>query len=178
MIATTRFAQWLGTLLVSCGVAWIATAAHGEAVLGAQADRVDLWPEVRVLPDPSRAVSVEQAYASRAQFSPPRGAYSTLGMDKEVVWLHVPLSVAGGGQGAWILNLDYALLHRVDIFLLRDGRVVRQATLGNTQPFSARPLRSRSHAVPLEFTTGGAADLLLRVDTPGDKILPITLSRL
>ena len=110
---------------------------------------------MRVLADPARALGLEQALAARDRFAAPRGAYATLGMDKEVVWLHVPLAVSAGGEGTWILDLDYALLHRVDrLPALRDGKVVRHVTLGNSQPFAARPLRGRSHAVPLEFTAG------------------------
>jgi diguanylate cyclase (GGDEF)-like protein len=173
-----RFRLFIRLLLLLACVAWGGMDACAQAVLGAEHERVDLWPQVRVLADPTRTVDIEQAVAARDRFALPRGAYATLGMDKEVVWLRVPLTVATGGEGTWILNLDYALLQRVDVYSLRDGRVVRQVTLGNSQPFAARPLQGRTHAVPLEFTPGGSAELLLRVDTPGAKLLSMSLSRL
>jgi diguanylate cyclase (GGDEF)-like protein len=166
---------WLIALLCA---SWTGQGVRAQAVLTAGADRIDLWPHVRVLADPTRALGLEQALAARDRFAAPRGAYATLGMDKEVVWLRVPIIVSGGGEGTWILDLDYALLHRVDVYSLLDGKVVRHATLGDGQPFAARPLQGRTHAVPLEFTPGSSSELLLRVDTPGAKILPVSLSRL
>jgi diguanylate cyclase (GGDEF)-like protein len=151
--------------------------AHAQAQLTGETERVDLWPHVRVLADPGRALDLEQALAARDRFAVPRGAYATLGMSNDVVWLRVPLAVSGGGAGAWILDLDYALLHRVDVYSVLDGKVARHVTLGNSQPFAARPLLGRSHAVPLEFPRGNA-ELLMRVDTPGARILPVSLSRL
>jgi diguanylate cyclase (GGDEF)-like protein len=155
-----------------------AQAARAQAVLGAQPERIDLWPHVRVLADPGGALGVDQVLVIRDPFTAPPGAYATLGMDKEVVWLRVPIAVSNGGEGTWILDIDYALLRRVDVYAILDGKVARHATLGDSQPFASRPLRGRSHAVPLDFPPGGSGELLLRVDTPGGKVLPLTLSRL
>ena len=154
---------------------WVAGA---QVVLTANPQRIDLWPQVRVLADPAGTMGLEQAQAARDKFAEPHGAYATLGMDKEVVWLRVPIAVSGGGEGTWVLDLDYALLNRVDVYSMLDGQVARHVTLGDGQPFAARPLQGRSHAVPLEFTRSGSREILVRVDTPGAKILPITLSRL
>ena len=152
--------------------------ARAQATLAGGLERVDLWPHVRVLADPQRSVSLEEAIAARSRFAPPRGAYASLGMDKEVVWLRAPLAVGAGGEGEWILDIDYSLLRRVDAYLLQDGRVVQSHRLGNAQPYEARPLPGRSQAAPLQLAAGGATELLLRVDTIGGKILPVTLSRL
>jgi diguanylate cyclase (GGDEF)-like protein len=172
-----RACRLFGLIAVFCA-AWIGGIARAQAVLTPDTGRVDLWPQVRVLADPTRALTLEQALAAGDRFAVPRGAYATLGMDKEVVWLRAPIAVSRGAEGTWILDLDYALLNRMDVYSLRDGKVVRHATLGNSQPFAARPMQGRSHAVPLEFIAGGSQELLLRVDTPGAKILPLSLSRL
>ena len=158
-------------------LAVFAQAAQAQALLTGRAGSVDLWPQVQVLPDPTRAIGIEQAIAMRDRFGEPKGAYATLGMDKEVVWLRVPIAISAGGAGAWVLDFDYALLQKLDVYQVSGGKVVRQASLGDTLPFESRPLRGRSHAVPLDFTAGGA-ELLVRVDTRGAKILPMSLSRL
>jgi class 3 adenylate cyclase len=176
MTRLRRVLRFCGWIALFCA-APLAPDAHAQAMLGPGVERIDLWPSVRVLADPSRALDVEQAIAERDRFTAPGGAYATLGMDKEVVWLRVPVSVANGGDGAWVLDIDYALLPRIDVYSVRDGKVVQQARLGDNQPFSARPLQGRTHAVPLDFSTG-ANEVLLRVDTRGAKILPLTLSRL
>ena len=158
-------------------MAAFAQAAQTQALLTGHEGSVDLWPHVQVLPDPTRAIGVEQAIAVRERFGEPQGAYATLGMDKEVVWLRVPIAISAGGAGPWILDFDYALLQRVDVYQVSGGKIVRQVALGDTLPFATRPLRGRSHAVPLDFTAG-SSELLVRVDTRGAKILPVSLSRL
>lgn len=156
----------------------MAQAAQAQAVLGKEASRIDLWPHVRVLHDADRVVTAEQAVASPERFTPPAGAYATLGMKKEAVWLRIPLAVASGGEGQWILDIDYALLRRIDVHTLFDGRLVHVGTLGNATPFAERPLPGRTHAIALQLEPGQRGELLLKLDTTGGKILPIGLSRL
>jgi diguanylate cyclase (GGDEF)-like protein len=47
--------------------------------------------------------------------------------------------------------------------------------LGDTQNFSERPMRSRSHAAPLVLERGVHHDLLMRVETTSTMVLPISL---
>jgi diguanylate cyclase (GGDEF)-like protein len=158
-----------------------ACAGHGayaQVVLDARTQSVELWPQVRVLDDPGGALGVEQAIAARERFKVPTGAYATLGMDKVPVWLRVPVTVAAGGDGTWVFDLDYALLNHVDVYSVEDGKVTRHARLGDGEPFSARPFQGRTHSVPLEFAAASSVEILVRVDTPGAKIVPVSLSRL
>jgi diguanylate cyclase (GGDEF)-like protein len=166
--------RWLAFV----AIALAAPLAFAQAVLSGAVDRVELWPYVRVLSDPSRGAGVEQVVAMRDRFAVPTGAYETLGFGNEAVWLRVPLEVKPGGEGTWVVDIDYALLNRVDIHLMRDGQIVQRAALGNLQPFASRPLRSRSLAAPFELAAGSNEELLLRIDTAGARILPLTISRL
>jgi diguanylate cyclase (GGDEF)-like protein len=164
----------LAALAFACAAAAI---ARGEALLDTRAEPIELWPHVSVLHDPSRAIDVERAAKSDG-FAPPPGAYASLGMGKEAVWLRIPYSVAKGGDGPWILDIGYALLDRVDVYVLAEGRVVRRATLGYDQPSGERPLPGPTHAVSLDFPAGSSGVILLHVEKTGARILPVTLSRL
>ena len=165
-------------LALLLGASWIAGPARAEAVLAGGVEQVDLWPDVRVLADPDGKLAAESVLAMQGRFARPGGAYATLGMDKGIVWVRVPVEVRPGGEGEWILDADYALLRHVDVYQVEDGRIVRHAVLGDSQPFASRPLRGRAHAVALAFDAPRTAEILLRVDTPGGKILPLTLERL
>jgi hypothetical protein len=148
-----------------------------EAGLTAQAGSVDLWPSVRVLDDPAGSITADQAFAMQTQFSRPHGAYATLGITQGVTWLRIPLSVKPEGVGSWILDFDYALLGRIDVHLYRDGRLVEHRQLGSALPFATRPLQGRTLATPLEMTAPGHAEILVRIETTGAKILSLSLSR-
>ncbi len=139
---------------------------------------VDLWPAVTLRHDPEAKLTIENVLASPAGFEAPTSAYATLGMRRKVVWLRVPVSVPAQANGSWILDFDYTLLNRIDVYAVTGGRVARHAVLGNAQPFSQRPLASRTHAVALELPPGNDHDLLMRVESIGSMILPVSLSKL
>ena len=165
-------------LIIVLLLALLAGPARAQAVLDGHSDRVDLWPHVRVLWDPAASVTFEQALASPGKFAAPQGSYASLGLTNDVLWVRIPFTVAAGGEGGWILDLDYALMRRVEVAVVVDGQVVHQVVLGDDLAAVARPLPGRSHAAPLDLKAGTSGELLLRIDKVGGKILPLTLSRL
>jgi diguanylate cyclase (GGDEF)-like protein len=171
----------LGLLRLVALVGWLALSALVQAapplVIDGSSQRVEAWPSVTILPDESGEMDITAAMAAADRFEVPRSAYATLGLRKEPVWLRIPIRWTGGGGPNWMLDIDYSPLNRVDAFLVREGRIVQQARLGNMQPFAQRPIPSRSHALPLELKPEVAYELYLRVQTQGAMILPITVMR-
>ena len=49
----------------------------------------------------------------------------------------------------WILDIDYAVLNRIEVYVTPNQCTLQQAVLGNLQPHSVRPMASRSHALAL-----------------------------
>ncbi len=144
--------------------------------LNAQSATVELWPSATFLHDPEGKLSTAEVIASPEKFTALKSAYATLGLRQKVMWLRIPVSLAAGVHEDWILDIDYALLNRADIYLVRDGSIVSQARLGLSQPWQERPIQSRSLSVELDFKAGAAQTLIIRIDTPGAMILPITLN--
>ena len=167
-----RLVALVGALALS---AWVHAAP--PLVIDGSAQRVEVWPSLTILPDESGEMDITAAMAAADRFEVPRSAYATLGLRKEPVWLRIPVRWTGGGGPNWMLDIDYAPLNRIDAFLVREGRIVQQARLGNMQPFAQRPIPSRSHALPLELKPEVAYELYLRVETQGAMILPITVMR-
>ena len=164
-------------LLAGCLVASLAVRAAPVLLIDGSSQRLEAWPAVGVLPDAGGEMDIAAAMAAAQRFEAPRSAYATLGLHKEPVWLRIPISWTGGGGPNWMLDIDYPPLNRVDAYLVREGRVVQQARLGNQQPFAQRPVPSRSHALPLELKPQVEYELYLRVQTHGAMILPITVMR-
>lgn len=137
--------------------------------------RVEAWPALGVVSDPAHALSLADVQARDPQ--PPGPVTGTLGLRRDTVWLHLPLHVDAASDGRWVLDIGYAVLNEVDVYLVVDGREAARWAQGNLRPRELRPLASRGFAVPLDLAPGTKAELWIRVRTGGAMILPITLSK-
>ncbi len=175
---------WFAPLLALC-LALLApltgrqvTAADAASPLAlTDADgRLEAWPHTTVLFDPERALTIADMPAAFDRFEKPGTSYATLGVSPAAVWLRIPLQVDEASTGDWILDIDYAPINIVDVHLLRDGQVVQQFALGSSRPVASRPLRSRTHAAPFALQPGAHYDIVIRAESLGTFILPITLN--
>ena len=83
----------LALLLLALAPA-LATAAPRPLVLEDRLGRVDAWPAVTVLDDPGGKLRAADALAAAARFTVPASAYATLGVQKGVIWLRIPVALA------------------------------------------------------------------------------------
>ncbi|MCD0418572.1 sensor domain-containing diguanylate cyclase [Rubrivivax sp. JA1024] len=162
-------------LLVGLG-GGVAVAADGRwIVLGPERGAIDAWSSMTMLADPSAQLGVEDALRRRGEFVPMQGRRANLGLRDGAVWLRLKLAVPETDDGRWLLDLDYPPLDRVDVYVVSDGLVVRQVTLGDSLPFVQRPLPTRPHAMLLMLERGLEHELLLRVRTTSTMLLPVRL---
>jgi signal transduction histidine kinase/DNA-binding response OmpR family regulator/HPt (histidine-containing phosphotransfer) domain-containing protein len=166
-----------------CAPATSAPAAPPHALLlDERALRVDAWPFVTILADPGGRLDATSALREAERFAQPRSAYATLGVHKEVLWVRIPVSVPSGGETNWILDIDYPVLNRVEVYtapLVPGAAPVAMLadTVGNLQPPSAAEPGGRAPAVLLRLAPGRDYVVLLRVENIGSMILPIRVSR-
>ncbi|MBP6900589.1 MAG: GGDEF domain-containing protein [Burkholderiaceae bacterium] len=184
-----RLLSWLAPVIGLAGL-WVlvwmlallpAPALARALLLDDAQDRIDAWPALTRYAEPDAPLSLAQVQARAAQFTPPDGARGALGLHRGGLWLRLPLQLAPGSDGQWVLDIAYPPLNRVDVHLVAHGQARLLATLGNLQPHAARPLASRTLALPLqllpELQHGGQAELWLRVQTQGAVLLPISLAK-
>jgi CheY-like chemotaxis protein len=160
-------------LLLPC----LAQAGSAPLLLDANHEHVELWPAVKIMPDTDGTLSPEAALASVERYTVPNSAYATLGVHKDVVWLRVPLTLAANSDGEWVLNIDYAVLNRIDVYVATAGRITQHHVTGNLRREPDGMRRTRIPAAVLRMTPGSEHILLLRVQNAGSMILPIRLSR-
>jgi diguanylate cyclase (GGDEF)-like protein len=165
----------LGALLLIAGIG--SAPAQQVLRLSDSVASVDAWPAVTLQHDPEGKLGIAEAIAARDRFAKPVSAYATLGLRQKVVWLRIPVAIVAPSDDEWMLDVDYTLLNRIDVYVVHDGQVERHAELGNLRPFAQRPYAGRSHAVELELKPGQTYDLLMRIETQGSMILPISLSK-
>ena len=138
---------------------------------------VQAWPAVTVLSDPDKKLSLQQVLTMQAEFKTPQSAYGTLGLRKDAVWLHIPFDVSAQSSGQWVMDIDYAVINRIDAYLVADGKIIKEAKMGNLVPRAERPVDARAHAIALVLKPGQRYDIFLRLENIGSMILPITFSK-
>ena len=146
-------------------------------VLPADARPVNVWSVAILLADPSLQWGMQDALARLPEFAEPPSRGGSLGVRKEAIWLRVPLMSRVASGNEWIVNIDFAVLNEVDIYLTKQGQLIQHAAPGNLRPYSERPLRGRTPAMTLDLAADTPYELLIRVQTSGAMILPITLSK-
>lgn len=150
-------------------------------VLDGSAPRVEAWPALSVLAEDGPPLTAAQAFDAASRFTPPPRAQGTLGLQARPQWLRLALDIPVGSPPGWILDVGYPPLQSIEVHLAvldpaGAPRWVQQARLGSVVPVAERALSSRTHALPLALEAGARHIVLLRVETAGAMILPITLS--
>jgi len=164
-------------LAIPALAAQAAPPASSPLVLDDRVGSLEAWPAVTTLDDPDGAFDIDAALARQAQFAAPRLAYATMGMHKGVLWLRVPVSVPAHSTGRWILDIDYAVLNRVEMFVLVDGHLRQHGLAGNLQPAGGAARSPRTPAFILDLAPGKRHDIFLRIENAGPKILPLRLAQ-
>ncbi len=154
-----------------------ATPAPAPLLLDDRVGALEAWPAVTTLDDPDGSLDIDAALARRAQFAAPTLAYATMGMHKGVLWLRVPAGVPAHSSGRWVLDIDYAVLNRIELFVVVDGHVRQHGLAGNLQPVGSAARSPRTPAFILDLAPGKQHDIYLRIENAGPKILPIRLSQ-
>lgn len=144
--------------------------------LDASTRTLDLWPGVRVLPEPVGGLTPQQALLRAPEFITPATPHANLGPQSGAMWLNVSLDAAVEAGARWVFDVNYPSIDRIDLYQVADGAVVREVRMGDTLLLKARPIPGRSHAVELELKPGYRHELLMRVQTTSTMILPLTLS--
>jgi len=153
------------------------TQALHTVVLDDRLAPIDLWPHVQVLFDDTQELGIDQVLRQPQSFTTPTTAARTLGLRSDAVWLRIPVRAASGGNGLWVLDIDYPVINRVDVFLVSEGQVAHLGRMGNLLPTDQRMVHARTLAMGLTLAADTHYALYLRVVNTGAMILPVTLSR-
>lgn len=182
-------ALWFCTVLLAAllaaGKTSAANAAAPDAPAAEQAaeqlfltdeqGRAEVWPYVTLLMDAEGTLTAEQVLQQLDRFEKPtKGA--TLGVRKDAVWIYFPFRVAPHSEGRWIIDINHPDLNRIDLLLMQGDKVVERTRLGTDVPRAQRLLPGRTPMMGLLLEPGQTYQALLRVQTRGAMILPITLN--
>jgi diguanylate cyclase len=169
---------YLAAALTGCvSLGAMAGVTAEPLLLDDQNSVIDAWPHVRLLSDGDKTLTVDQAIAQLSQFESPPSKNATLGVRADTVWLRVPIQTSSTTDGHWIVEIDYPPLQYIDAYLLDQGVIKQRAKFGSLRPFESRPLLSRSHALEIDVAPSRQYELLLRLESAGALVLPLTFEK-
>lgn len=135
---------------------------------------LDPWPGVRVLFDDAARLTPDEARARQPEAIVPTGPRANFGEYGGALWLFFAIEVRPAAAGPWLLDIGYPPLDWIDLWLRHDdGTQVRMRNGDRLLPHE-RPLRTRTHVMPLDLKPG-RYQLMLRVQTTGSLIAPLAL---
>ncbi|MCA0175876.1 MAG: sensor domain-containing diguanylate cyclase [Proteobacteria bacterium] len=159
---------------------WLVAApawAASPLLLSPGSGEVDGWPATTARFDPGGTLEAEQVLGRLDEFHRPEVPHANFGVQRDPLWLHLPLQVDARDDGQWLLSIDYPPLNEVLVTVWHKGRQISSARLGNLQPFSTRPLPTRTYAMMLDLTPGQQYDVLVRLQSRSSVLAPISLSK-
>jgi diguanylate cyclase (GGDEF)-like protein len=137
---------------------------------------------LQYLEDPQGTMTIADVTAAAARFRPVPAAAANdvnFGYSNSAYWLALPLNLAADAPTAWLLEIGYPSLDRVEVYTRLPHGGFNMQTAGDLQPFSERPFPHRNLVFPLQLTTdpkaGATQTVYLRVTSQGNLTIPVML---
>ncbi|BDA77514.1 guanylate cyclase [Leptospira kobayashii] len=96
------------------------------------------------------------------------------GYSSSAYWLHWSFEIAEGDEEELWLEL-VSLIDSIDLHLFYNGKEILTKHTGRILPFSSRLIEHRNFLFQLPFTKPGHYDLVMRFESQGSVLLPLTL---
>lgn len=120
--------------------------------------------------------SLKQAMGLDQKLFQPKGHeqyFTTYGLEQEL-WLRTSLTNQSQ-QSKWYFVFDNPLVDEINVYLLVDGKILKEQRFGDRFKFSEKPLATRPLVLPVELANGQTYEVYFNVDTDGRKTNPVLL---
>ncbi len=139
------------------------------------ARRISAHGFVEYLEDPKGNFTVDGLRQSAEQWQANDDSAFNRGYSNSVWWLRLRLHNGGSQTAERYLDLSYAVLDYVDVFVYSGGELVSSWQLGDLYPYHERPVDNRFFVVPLHWEPGQTLDVYYRIKTSSAVQAPLTL---
>ena len=132
--------------------------------------------EVQFLEDPADRLTIDMVRTSGSDWSRQQeGKAFNQGYSDSAWWLHVQLENSSATEIMRYLELSYAVLDYVDVWIYSNDRLVNFYEMGDKLPFSERPLEHRFFVFPVTWEARQTLDIYFRIRTSTAVQAPLTL---
>lgn len=150
-------------------------APAARAAVPVTEPEIHLDNSARYVEDLHQQWTIEQILSLQTGWIPNGETAFNMGYQRSPWWLHVTLTNPASEPAQRLLEVGYAALDHVDIYVVENGAVRTEFQLGDKLPYSRRPMDHRFFLVPVTFAPGQTLDIYLRVQSSGALQVPLTL---
>lgn len=131
-------------------------------------------PNLAVLEDPDRRLTIADAVAARHRFRPLAGERLNAGLTASAFWVRFELPAAVSDEGRRVIvEAGMPIVDRVELFATAAGSVRFTAKAGDEFAFASRALPSRTPAFMLTRDAAGPMEIFLRITSDSAMAVPV-----
>ena len=97
-----------------------------------------------------------------------------LGYTDASIWIRSKVQIPTHMEKQWIAELDNALLDYIDLYVIKNGKIMQHFESGDRRPFASRSIQARSYRFPVDLTPG-TTELLWKIRSQSGIDLPLML---
>lgn len=137
---------------------------------------VDLAPEVFVLEDATKRLTIADILGGKADFHSIQGQTVAAGFTQSAYWVKLSYSLTARKQ--WILELEWPHLEYVDFYIYDNQKQVKNRMSGYMRDASGRDYMNRNFIFDLPETSGKKFDIYIRFECQVPLTVPIMIRTL
>lgn len=134
-----------------------------------------IWHYGQYFNDVSDSHTITRILQQPNIFQKPEQPYAAFGMRKNPIWLKIPITPTD--DSAWIVDINYPTLNKVDYYLVKDKQIIAQQKLGTHRDYYDSFLSNRSYAMYLNMQANKNYTLYVRVESENVLILPLSIKK-
>lgn len=95
----------------------------------------------------------------------------SFGYTSSSIWLQIKIKNLSNDKQNWLLNFDYPLLDKIEIFSKIKGKDWKKEVMGDLLPFHDRPISHRTFVTPLVFNKNETTTYFIRFTSQSSLII-------
>jgi len=144
--------------------------------LSASEPHVSTGGDLYYLEDPLSQWSLPYLINHNLEFLPYPKAVFNEGFSSSAYWLRFSVDGTETQRREWLLEINYPLLDRVNIFVLdTDNNLIRESEMGDLLPFHQRAFSHRNFVLPLDFNQHHVQTIYIYVQSSSSMQVPVNL---
>lgn len=157
------------TAFVFAANLWAQSAELGEP------SEQNLSLNLRYFEDIDRSLTLHELLNQDNQWLQNSKSTFSQGYSQSAWWFTFAFTNPTPEQQARVMELPYAVLDFVDVYIVSEDTVVAQYHTGDQRSFDTRPIEYQAFAFPINWEPGQALRVFVRVETSSSVLAPIRL---